>query len=226
MEIPSPEIPKTGRRFVIPDIHGCPKSLLALLEQIDPLENDQVFFLGDYVNKGPESIQVLDILISLTQKPNYYFIRGNHDQMMLEHLTGKTVLDSDKQKKLNVTAFNDLPDHKPYIGFLENLKYFLNLDTFLLVHAGFNFKGDPYHDYASMMNIVGFPYDLEMANHKTIVHGHLPQTLETIESRIKNQEKILPLDNGCVYLNQRPGHGHLLAFELDTRTLFKQIKLD
>ena len=227
MEIPSPEIPKTGRRFAIPDIHGCPKTLLALLKQIGPNEDDQVFFLGDYVNKGPDSQGTLDFLISLSEKPNYHFIRGNHDQLLLDHLKGENLLPPEKIKKLNIQSFDQRGNYDQYISFIEASVYYLNLDQFLLVHAGFDFSSEnAFDDTQRMMNIVGFSYNDKLANHKTIVHGHLPLPLETIEMKIQNQERILPLDNGCVYLGERPGHGNLLALDLDSKEMFKQKRID
>ncbi len=56
-----------GRQVVISDIHGCLDTFEALLNQIKLTENDQLFLLGDYINKGKNSKDVLDLVIKLQQ---------------------------------------------------------------------------------------------------------------------------------------------------------------
>jgi serine/threonine protein phosphatase 1 len=66
-------------RWVIGDIHGMLRplqALTALVQQQDP--DARFFFLGDYVNRGPDSKAVVDFLIKL---PNARFARGNHDDI-------------------------------------------------------------------------------------------------------------------------------------------------
>ncbi len=55
--------PASGRRLVIPDVHGCYHSLLALMEKIQVGPEDQLFFLGDYVNKGPHNRKVWSMFL-------------------------------------------------------------------------------------------------------------------------------------------------------------------
>ncbi len=76
--------------YVIPDVHGCSGQLLNILKRITPLKkNDLIFFLGDFCDRGNDSPGVLDICIKLHKKYNnkadkqIYFIRGNHDQLLL-----------------------------------------------------------------------------------------------------------------------------------------------
>ena len=71
------------RLLAIGDIHGCFKALGALWGIVQPSEKDIVVFLGDYVDRGPDSRQVLDLLIAESAKPNRIFLRGNHELMML-----------------------------------------------------------------------------------------------------------------------------------------------
>ena len=53
------------RRFAIGDIHGCMKSLRTLIDTIDPEPDDELIFLGDYVDRGPNSRDVIDQMIQL-----------------------------------------------------------------------------------------------------------------------------------------------------------------
>lgn len=57
----------TGRLIAIGDIHGHAATLEALLQWIEPQSTDTIVTLGDYVNRGPDSKRVLDLLIELQQ---------------------------------------------------------------------------------------------------------------------------------------------------------------
>ena len=74
--------------YVIGDIHGQADKLRRLLDQLvreDLNPADTLVFLGDYVDRGPDSADVLEQLLDLEEThPNAIFLRGNHEQMMLE----------------------------------------------------------------------------------------------------------------------------------------------
>ncbi len=76
------------RTIAIGDVHGCAKALRALIEAIQPQAEDLIVMLGDYVDRGPESRGVLDLLIDLRSRCRLVPILGNHDQMMLDALNG------------------------------------------------------------------------------------------------------------------------------------------
>jgi serine/threonine protein phosphatase 1 len=217
----------SGRRLVIPDIHGCVNTLKALLNQVNPSKEDHLFFLGDYVNKGPSSPETLDFLITLQKRTNCHFIMGNHDHAILMHLTGEVLQSDDRMSTWNSRNLNNHPNTKQYIEFLQSLHHFIELDDYFLVHAGFDFNSnDSFLNTHKMMNIVGIEYDYSKAKGKKIIHGHLPHPLEEIERNIKEGNAIIPLDNGCVYQGERKGNGRLLCFDLDSGSLVKQDKLD
>jgi serine/threonine protein phosphatase 1 len=76
--------------YAIGDIHGEIGKLRSLLAAIEAesAPDSQLVFLGDYVDRGPDVSGVIEILIALReQRPNSVFLRGNHEQMMLESRT-------------------------------------------------------------------------------------------------------------------------------------------
>lgn len=78
----------TARRiFAIGDIHGCNARLTMLLERLPlDLEQDALVFLGDYVNRGPDSRGVIETLLDLRSRcPRAVFLMGNHEEMLLEY---------------------------------------------------------------------------------------------------------------------------------------------
>jgi serine/threonine protein phosphatase 1 len=128
--------PKSGNRWVIDDIHACKKTLQTLVEhKIGLTQEDQLFFLGDYINRGPDSIGVIDFIMNLQSLDYQVFtLRGNHEQMLLDsHYQSHSELE---------LALPSLHKHNPlkdanrkilpqYVDFFENLPYYFELDGLL-----------------------------------------------------------------------------------------------
>ena len=80
--------PTTPKIFAVGDVHGCRENLAALLARL-PLdrERDTVVFLGDYINRGPDTRGVLDLLLRVRETHAHaVFLRGNHEQALLEYV--------------------------------------------------------------------------------------------------------------------------------------------
>lgn len=69
--------------YVISDIHGCYTEFLELLDKIGFRDEDELYVLGDAMDRGPEPIKVIQDLMG---RPNVTYILGNHDDMMLQSL--------------------------------------------------------------------------------------------------------------------------------------------
>ena len=74
------------RTIAIGDIHGCSLALAALLETIAPQPDDRLIFMGDYVDRGPNSRGVLDLVIELTTRCEVIPLLGNHELLLLAAL--------------------------------------------------------------------------------------------------------------------------------------------
>ncbi len=195
------------RKFAISDIHGCIASFRALLQQLDMKQGDELYLLGDYIDRGPDSKGVLDSIWMMQQKGyTVNCLRGNHEQMMLD---GRANL-----KKRELWAYNgghttmasfgtvhlsQIP--KPYFDFMESLPYYLEVDNYLLVHAGLNFNTDPLEDKDAMIWIRRWYADLdkEWLGDRIIVHGHTPIATSIIQQQHNELEQlpVLNIDNGC-----------------------------
>ena len=114
-----------------------------------------------------------------------------------------------------------------YIHFVANLPYYYELDDYYIVHAGFNFDADPiYKDKDSMLWIRDFKYNEEKAGGKTIIFGHTPKPLISIQHSLRqNDNKLLDIDAGCVY-KDLPGYGNLVALDIDSKELFVEENRD
>ncbi len=87
--------------YAIGDIHGEFLKLASLLNKIEAdglAAKDRLVFIGDYVDRGPDVPGVLDLMIRLKEKrPNTVFLRGNHDQAMLD---ARDIYDPDREARL------------------------------------------------------------------------------------------------------------------------------
>jgi len=77
------------RTLAVGDIHGCRNSLAALLRKVQPAATDQIIFLGDYIDRGPDSRGVIETLLKLKSSCRSVFLRGNHEEMMLDVRAGR-----------------------------------------------------------------------------------------------------------------------------------------
>ena len=134
-----------SRTLVIGDIHGGFKALIQVLERANVDKKDTLIFLGDYVDGWSESIEVLDFLIALSQKQKCIFIKGNHDELLLDWLENRHENLNEQMwfkhgGKVTVDRYlNILIDVKQkHIHFLKALRnYHLDEQNRLFVHAGF-----------------------------------------------------------------------------------------
>jgi serine/threonine protein phosphatase 1 len=77
------------RVIAIGDIHGCSVALRALIEAIQPQADDTLIPLGDCVDRGPDSREVIDELLALRNRCRLIPLLGNHEEMMLNFLDGR-----------------------------------------------------------------------------------------------------------------------------------------
>ena len=230
-----------SRRIVIGDIHGCSKTLKSLLEdKIRIRAEDQIIFIGDYIDRGSDSKGVLDYLIGLHEKVrNVVFIRGNHEEMLIESFTshayfqpwmnngGGATLESFgiSHEEYLAPGGNKIPDI--YMDFLSSTTYYIELDKCFIVHAGFNFHDKrPFEDLDAMIWSRNFDYDKGLAKGKKVMHGHTPTTLEVIRTTLFDPESsLINIDAGCVY-TEYAGMGNLLGLNVDNMQLFVQPNID
>ena len=225
------------KRWVIPDIHGCINTLPTLIEeQIRPARYDSLYFLGDYIDRGPDSRGVIDYIRKL-QEDGYSVtaIRGNHEDFVVElyeaelkskfpwfnsfaskkHRSWMEIGGKDTLKSFRISELRQIPAE--YIEWMKQLPYYVLLDDFILVHAGLNFEiDDPFADTESMLWTREYSINPEKIGDRRIIHGHVPVNLELMDMVVRNKSlKFIDLDNGP-YIQGKPGFGNLVAIELNS----------
>jgi serine/threonine protein phosphatase 1 len=126
------------RRLIIGDVHGHYKGLMTLMEAIAPTSNDQVYFLGDLIDRGPQSSQV----VNFVKDHSYQCLLGNHEQMLLNIFTNGQVPDSMVQAWLHsgghatVASYQQATIPDDHLEWFKALPTYLDLGDILLAHAG------------------------------------------------------------------------------------------
>lgn len=227
------------RIFAIGDIHGCAHTLENLLHKEMRLsKKDHLFFLGDYIDRGKNSKQVLDIIIGLQNKKyNINTLMGNHEKTFINTCSDDGVWEQWLQnfgglatvKSFNIVSFDELENK--YKKFFSTLELYALVENHILVHAGLNFsKEDIFEDTYAMLWTRNMEIDYQKLGNKKIVHGHTPQALAVTTGQMNEMNnadcgQVLNIDNGCVYKTFE-GMGQLTAYELNSKTLFSVKNID
>ena len=215
-------------RYVIGDIHGCAAELSRLAEGLPLVQGDVVVFLGDYIDRGPNSREVISYLLSLRMEHKtieFVFLKGNHEDMLLSYLGlggrhGEMFLpnggihtlasyEMEPGKFSREDTLAALPaDH---LSFFQTLSNFHLMDSFLCVHAGIN----PQKPWAEQTDeellwirntFIYRPHTLP----QTVLFGHTPQSTVFYDLPYK-----VGLDTGLVYGNM------LTCLEVDEKVLYQ-----
>lgn len=169
-------------RYVIGDIHGHSVALKALVTALPLGEEDELIFLGDYVDKGPDVRGVLEFLCELAKRPNTIFLRGNHDQMLIdayrepakfaiwECLAGKGPLASYGSGSAE-EVIGLIPDH--HRRFLEDVCVdWHETDEFIFVHGGIRPSFAPAEEDVERLQWTSLSIALPHDSGKTVICGH------------------------------------------------------
>lgn len=215
------------RKLIISDIHGCYEQFVRLLEVAgyDP-KNDQLILLGDYVDRGPQSKDVVESVMSLVKHDGAIALRGNHDQRLvdltktkdasvlhkfMEHGGRQTFLSyidsnqiNDQYLSIETLGAFFMEHYQHHIAFLDSLPLFYEDETQIFVHAGLNpnysdWRMQPTRDFMYIKNdFIHFP----VRAGKTVVFGHTRAFDIHGTADIWFGPDKIGIDGGCAYGNQ------------------------
>jgi len=214
--------------FVIGDIHGCSDELRYLVDALPVQPEDEIVFLGDYIDRGPDSCGVVSYLIKLKdlmRENKLVFLKGNHEDMLLAYLElsgqhgnmfllngGKATVES-----YGVSAENLSPDRlsaaipPDHLAFYQTLVTYYVKEPFFCVHAGVNpLKTLPEQTDDDLLWIRHpFLYSSHVLPY-TILFGHTPQHSVLYDLPYK-----IGLDTGLVYGNM------LTCLDTDAKVVYQ-----
>jgi serine/threonine protein phosphatase 1 len=134
--------------YAIGDIHGCLDRLIRLLDLVNPdLDRHLLVFVGDYVDRGPDSSGVVDYIIDLKKKynpENIICLMGNHERMFLNFLQGHEemffLLNGGRETLISYwgNQWERRERRLPpgHAHFFETLKFYYETDDYIFVHGG------------------------------------------------------------------------------------------
>ncbi|WP_373499392.1 metallophosphoesterase family protein [Desulfococcus sp.] len=197
----------TGSIYAIGDIHGCIERLTDLLAKIDAdPARDQLVFLGDYIDRGPSSYEVVAYLIELGRRMSgVVFLKGNHEEMFARYLAG-----TDRQLFLmngGQATLDSYMKHRPHengdpipadhLRFFASLRLYYQTEDFIFVHAGLK-EALPLEAQLSE-DLLWIRDEFIASDHdfgKRVVFGHTP-----FNNPLVKPNKI-GVDTGAVYGNR------------------------
>ncbi len=207
-----------------------------MLDRISFSTEDELYLLGDYIDRGPDSKGVIDHIWALQETGHkVHCLRGNHEQMFLHAIDARDELHGINETRgyAETLASFGTPniDHVPeaYINWMKNLDFYLEVDQYILVHAGLDFStGKPFENKKEMIWIRYWyeSIDREWLGDRIIVHGHTPIRQLEIKNSIGELAEIpaIDIDNGCSF--ESFGFGNLCAFEFGTQTFTFQANIE
>ncbi|HSN50034.1 MAG TPA: metallophosphoesterase [Bacteroidales bacterium] len=213
--------------FAISDIHGCYKPFYKLVtDTINLKKSDQLILLGDYIDRGAQSKEVIDFILDL-RKGGYDVtaLAGNHEVLLLDSYHKPEIfplwLANGGAITLESFGITDIQDiDKLYLDFFTGLDFYKIIRNNVFVHAGFDdFAINPFDEKHSMIWECRYAYHHPALSGKTIIHGHRPKTLPTVTKILSEKPRIIPIDTGCVY-EKEIGFGMLTALEVNSMQLF------
>lgn len=185
--------------LIISDIHGCKKTLEALLKKCP---DDELVFAGDLVDRGPDSSGVIQFAID-NKVPT---VMGNHEHMLLDHFVNGLIYE-DGLWVYNGGGFKVEVHHLEWI---RNLPFRLTYGDLTVQHTAYE-EGIRTFYYMPEVWYRGFP---KRNREGFIVFGHTPSKEPIIEN------DFAMIDTGCAYYDR--GYGILTALQYPQMRIFQQ----
>lgn len=216
--------------YIIGDVHGCYKTLRALIRKLPEKENSQIIFVGDLVDRGAESFSVVEFV----KNGKYPCVLGNHEKLMLEYYNcvsankGEIWMENGGRETIKSYVNNgEIRLLKEHLKFFENLPFCLEIDykdkmgKNLFISHGF---GLPFYGETSSKmcwsRLRHHQHKMEDYAQKEIsifnVFGHDVQ-----KEGVLLTKNFAGIDTGCVYYKKIP-NAMLSALEWPTKRVIFQ----
>lgn len=172
-------------QVVISDIHGHYHALQQLKDRLgyNP-ERHQLVYLGDYIDRGPQSWDVLQEVMREVREEEAIALRGNHEQLMLSVFSGDRSqmvnwLSNGGQKTLeDMNRKGDALGKAEVLNFLDRLPLYAESEQYLYVHAGVNpekvWEEQDAEDLLWIREKFIKAKSLSVVTKKVVVFGHTP----------------------------------------------------
>lgn len=205
------------RTIAIGDIHGCARALKTLFDLIALKPDDTLVLLGDYVDRGPDSRNVIEQLIAMEQSCQVVALRGNHEVMLLESLSSQQtrrdwlLCGGDATVASYGQLLTDVP--ASHVAFLKKCVPYHETETHIFVHANYDpsLSMDRQNDNLLYWIHVSMFAPTPHLSGKVVIAGHTPQP----GGRVLNLGHMIVIDTYCY------GGGWLTALDVHSRSIWQ-----
>ena len=210
------------RTIAIGDIHGGLRALIQLLERIDITPDDDLIFLGDYVDGWSDSANVVSYLIELAKQNTCMFIRGNHDDLTQHWLkTGdlnEQWLQHGGQTSIDAYRNYSKKEIKSHLEFYSQmLNYYIDKKNRLFIHAGFSNLHGPEREY----HATSFYWDRTLWEMALAMDPEISPSHEYYPKRLKLYEEIFIGHTPVVRIGKTEPVHLANIWNIDTGAAFK-----
>lgn len=214
---------RNRRIIAISDIHGCYKELMTLIKLLESNGeydkiNDTLIFLGDYIDRGPDSSKVIKFVRQLQQENfDVIALMGNHEKMCIDYLEHGDSCWEFNGKRSTVSSYGGVSAMSDDVEWMKTLPLYYETDNFIFVHAGVN-PDVPLEEntsYELLWERDGFIYNPTNFR-KKVIFGHTPSV--AFNDTDKPYETIcgnIGIDTGCVF------SGKLTALIIESDEIIK-----
>lgn len=212
------------RRIFIGDIHGHYDGLMSLLEAVSPGESDQVYFVGDLIDRGPKSCQVVEFV----RNSKYACVMGNHEQLLLEAFpNGETHMPTFQGwlysgGQATLASYDNVDELFEHIDWVKTLPFYLDLGDIWVVHAGVNprraLTEQTSHEFCWIRESF-HSHEKPYFPNKLIITGHtITFTLPGVTpGQVAQGPGWLDIDTGAYH----PKSGWLTAVDIDNEMIYQ-----
>lgn len=213
--------------YVMSDLHGCLKEFLKMLDLIGFSTNDELYIIGDVIDRGASPIKLLRLIMDT---PNMHLILGNHELMMRNSICNPSLSDKEKERFMKTEAvmqnrnvwlknggvvterqysklkWEDKIKVYHYLNSLPMMKEVQVQNTaYLLIHGGIyeGFKED--YEEGNLSEDILWSYFPRLNEEdviipgKTVVVGHTPTSCYGYDNKIISVGDKRLIDCGCVF---------------------------
>ncbi len=166
---------QTEKYFVFPDIHGHFAALKAAFDWVDSTYGpSKIIFLGDYIDRGPDNVRVLDFVMNPPEGYEFICLAGNHEDMLIKEQVydGNAILEMQQSPK----------GIYHYIDWMKTLQYFHFEDNNVFAHAWYDIalpldqQDNDELCWHRMSDAGDWKYGINDVSNLYLTHGHTPRT--------------------------------------------------
>jgi serine/threonine protein phosphatase 1 len=211
--------------YVMSDIHGQYKTFLKMLKKINFSQNDELYILGDVIDRGPESVKILEYILD---KENIHFILGNHEDMFIEsyYCDFSTYMPCTRMWFMNggLATFPDIKDMEKeklskIIKYLEDSPIYIELEVngqkFFLSHAGYDKDLDRHELIWNR-----YPFEVRVPEDTIAIFGHTGTYHYNSKTPYELEEYKNLIDIDCGLARQNPTKSRLCCLCLNNMNEF------